>query len=89
MQERTVTLTNKRGLHVRAATRVVKTCQQYKAFTEICLKERTANACNIMQLLMLAASCGTALTLRATGDDEHQAIAALEALVLNRFDEED
>ena len=89
MLEKKVTLINKRGLHARAATRVVQTCQQYQALTEICLDERTANARNIMQLLMLAAPCGTLLTLRATGEDEHQAIAALEALVLNRFDEED
>lgn len=89
MQEKNVTLINKRGLHARAATRVVQTCQQYQALIEICLNERTANARNIMQLLMLAAPCGTELTLRATGEDEHQAIAALEALVLNRFDEED
>lgn len=89
MQERKVTLINKRGLHARAATRVVQTSQLYQAKTEVCLNERTANARNIMQLLMLAASCGTELTLRAEGEDEHQAIAALEALVLNRFDEED
>lgn len=89
MQEKKVTLINKRGLHARAATRVVQTCQKYQAKTEISLNERTANARNIMQLLMLAAPCGTELTLRAQGEDEHQAIAALEALVLNRFDEED
>ncbi len=89
MQEKKVTLINKRGLHARAATRVVQTCQEYQAKTEISLNERTANARNIMQLLMLAAPCGTELTLRTEGADEHQAIAALEALVLNRFDEED
>lgn len=89
MQEKKVTLINKRGLHARAATRVVQTCQQFKALTEIHLNERVANARNIMQLLMLAAPCGTELILRTEGEDEHQAMAALEALVLNRFDEED
>ena len=89
MQEKKVTLINKRGLHARAATRLVQTSQQFQAQTEVCLNERTANARNIMQLLMLAAPCGTELILRAEGEDENQAIAALEALVLNRFDEED
>jgi len=89
MLEKKVTLINKRGLHARAATRVVQTSQQYQAQTEVCLNERTANARNIMQLLMLAAPCGTELILRTEGEDENQAIAALEALVLNRFDEED
>ncbi|GLR63186.1 HPr family phosphocarrier protein [Marinospirillum insulare] len=89
MQEKKVTLINKRGLHARAATRLVQTSQQYLAKTEVCLNERIANARNIMQLLMLAAPCGTELLLRAEGEDEQQAIAALEALVLNRFDEED
>lgn len=89
MQEKKVTLINKRGLHARAATRVVQTCQQFQATIEVRLNKRIANARNIMQLLMLAAPCGTELTLRAEGEDKHQALAALEALVLNRFDEED
>lgn len=89
MLEIKVTLINKRGLHARAATRLVQTCKQFQSQIVVCLNERTANARNIMQLLMLAAPCGTELTLRAEGEDEHQTIAALEALVLNRFDEED
>ncbi len=89
MQEKKVTLINKRGLHARAATRVVQTCKPFQASIEVRFNEQIANARNIMQLLMLAAPCGKELTLRAEGEDKHQAIAALEALVLNRFDEED
>ncbi|SFX01981.1 HPr family phosphocarrier protein [Marinospirillum alkaliphilum] len=89
MQEKKVTLINKRGLHARAATRVVQVCQQFQSQTEICLGERTANTRNIMQLLMLAAPCGTQLSIRANGEDENQAIEALEQLILDRFDEEE
>lgn len=89
MQEKKITLINKRGLHARAATRVVQVCQPFQAQTEICLGERVANTRNIMQLLMLAAPCGTELSIRAKGEDEEQALQALEALILARFDEDE
>lgn len=89
MLEKNLTLINKRGLHARAATRVVQVCQQYQSQTEIRFGEKTANTRNIMQLLMLAAPCGTPISIHASGPDEEQALAALEALILARFDEED
>ncbi|MBE0505328.1 MAG: HPr family phosphocarrier protein [Marinospirillum sp.] len=89
MLEKNLTLINKRGLHARAATRVVQVCQQFQSQTEIRLGEKTANTRNIMQLLMLAAPCGTNISIHASGADEEQALAALEALILARFDEED
>jgi len=41
-----------------------------------------------MGVMMLAAGKGTQLILCAEGDDEQQAIDAIEQLVNNRFDEE-
>ncbi len=89
MLEKQVTLTNKKGLHARAATRVVQVSQAYQAKMELCLEDRSASTRNIMQLLMLAAPCGTQLTLKAEGEDADQALAALDQLIQARFDEED
>ncbi|WP_416885002.1 HPr family phosphocarrier protein [Marinospirillum sp.] len=89
MIEKKITLINKRGLHARAATKVVQCCQPFAAKTEICLNNKIASTRNIMQLLMLAAPCGTEISLRADGEDEQAAMQALEQLILDRFDEED
>lgn len=89
MLEKTVTLTNKKGLHARAATRVVQVSQQYQAKAELSSGDRSASTRNIMQLLMLAAPCGTQLSLRAEGEDAEAAIAALDELIQARFDEDE
>ena len=89
MPEKKVTLVNKKGLHARAATRVVQVSQQYQAQLELCLGERSANTRNIMQLLMLAAPCGTQLDLKAEGEDAEAALQALDELIQARFDEDE
>lgn len=89
MQEKTVQLMNKKGLHARAATRMVQVSQQFTAQTELIYGDKIANTRNIMQLLMLAAPCGTQLNLRTEGDDEEAALAALDQLIQARFDEDE
>ncbi|QFT85696.1 Phosphocarrier protein HPr [Halomonas sp. THAF12] len=88
MPSRKLTLTNKRGLHARAATRLVQCCQPFASRVIVCHGDQQADAANIMALLMLAAPCGTELTLEADGDDGEAVLDALEALFEARFDEE-
>ncbi|MFM9271616.1 HPr family phosphocarrier protein [Halomonas elongata] len=88
MPSRKLILTNKRGLHARAATRLVQCCQPYNARVTVSHGGQRADATNIMSLLMLAAPCGTELTLEAEGDDSEAVLDALEALFNARFDEE-
>nr|WP_221188494.1 HPr family phosphocarrier protein [Halomonas cerina] len=83
-----MTLTNKRGLHARAATKLVQCCQPYAARVTVRRGEQQAEASNIMSLLMLAAPCGTELTLEAEGEDEEEVLDALEELFEARFDED-
>ena len=40
-----------------------------------------------MSVMMLAAGKGTVLDIEIEGSDENEALAALQALVENRFDE--
>jgi len=86
--ERTLTLINKRGLHARAATRLVTCCQPFNACIKVSKGAQEADASNIMALLMLAAPCGTQLKVQAKGDDAEQALEAIEALFTARFDED-
>ncbi|XGA78910.1 HPr family phosphocarrier protein [Halomonas sp. CH40] len=88
MPERTLTLTNKRGLHARAATKLVTCCQPFDACIKVSKGAQEADASNIMALLMLAAPCGTQLNIKAEGDEAEQALEAIEALFTARFDED-
>lgn len=88
MAARRLTLINKRGLHARAATRLVQCSQRFAARITVHHGERQGDADNIMSLLMLAAPCGTELVIEAEGDDENAALDAIDALFERRFDED-
>ncbi|NYS59245.1 HPr family phosphocarrier protein [Vreelandella salicampi] len=88
MPKKTLTLNNRRGLHARAATKLVNCGQQFSAHIKVYKDTKEADAANIMALLMLAAPCGTELTVTAEGDDAEQALDAIEALFDARFDED-
>lgn len=88
MPERTLTLTNQRGLHARAATKLVQCGQQFSANIAVYKQQQKADAANIMSLLMLAAPYGTELIIAAEGEDAEQALNAIEALFNARFDED-
>lgn len=83
-----MTLTNKRGLHARAATKLVQCCQRYRARVTVTHGNRDADAGNIMSLLILAAPCGTELTIEAEGEDAEAVLDALDTLFESRFEEE-
>lgn len=88
MPSRNLTLTNKRGLHARAATKLVQCCQPYAARVTVRRGEQQAEASNIMSLLMLAAPCGTELEVCTDGEDAEAALEAITALFEARFDED-
>lgn len=87
MQERDLTLINKRGLHARAAAQLVKVATDFRADVRVGLDGREADGKNIMSVMMLAASCGTVITITVEGEDEPEAMEALAALVADRFGE--
>ena len=80
-------ITNRLGLHARAAAEVVKLATTFEASVKIHRSDEVANAKTIMGLLMLGATQGTAVVVETTGVDEVQAAAALVALIDARFNE--
>lgn len=88
MPERSLVLTNQRGLHARAATKLVQCGQQFSARIYVYKQTQMADAANIMSLLMLAAPCGTELKVVAEGEDADKALDAIQCLFDARFDEE-
>jgi len=85
--ETEVTICNKLGMHARAATRFVTLASRFKSEIRVLRDQRDVSGKSIMGLMMLAASKGTTLRIRAEGQDAAEAIRRLKGLVENRFDE--
>lgn len=83
-----VTIVNLRGLHARAAAKFVKTASRFGADILVRHRGMEVSGRSIMGLMMLAASPGTVIDIAATGEDAEEAVAALVALVANKFEEE-
>jgi phosphocarrier protein len=84
---REVPIVNKRGLHARASAKFVQMVASFKSTVYLISKGREVNAQSIMGVMMLAAGLGTPLTVRAEGDDEAAALAAVVDLFDRKFDE--
>jgi len=87
MAERLLNIQNRLGLHARASASFVATASRFASEITLAKGNIEVNGKSIMGIMMLAASQGTQLTLRADGEDESEAADAIEALVNNRFGE--
>jgi phosphocarrier protein HPr len=83
----TVQLINKVGLHARPAGALVRVAKQFRSDIKVTHGAKTANAKSILSVLSLGAEGGATIALEATGDDADLALAALKALMDNRFGE--
>ena len=86
---RDVLIVNRLGLHARAAAKLVSTASRFGASVRIERDGKGADAKSIMAVMMLAATRGTRVTLVADGPDETLALDALEALIAERFGEDE
>ncbi|HKK23390.1 MAG TPA: HPr family phosphocarrier protein [Pseudohaliea sp.] len=89
---REVTIINKLGLHARAAARFVSCAAAHSSRIRAGRAGEDGamvDGKSIMAVMMLAAGKGTALVLEAEGDDAEAAVAALCALIDDRFEEEE
>jgi phosphocarrier protein HPr len=87
MMKRSITITNKLGLHARASAKLTQTASQFKSAVWIARAGRRVNAKSIMGVMMLAAGIGSTVEVEADGPDEDAALAAVEALFAAKFDE--
>ena len=88
MKEKKVIISNKLGLHARAAAKIVTLTNKFQSIIEIVNNGKKPDAKSIMKILMLAAPKGTEVTITASGKDEIAAIKSLEKLIEAKFDEE-
>lgn len=88
MIEKELTIVNKLGLHARAAAKLVSLASSFESHIELEKDARVVNGKSIMGVMMLAASQGTKVKVRAEGTDEEGAVNDIEALVAGKFGED-
>ena len=86
--KRSVTISNKYGLHARPAMQFVELASKYSSSISVTRGTKQADAKSIMEVLMLAAEKGAELHISEDGSDADEAVAALSELVASKFDEE-
>ena len=82
-----ITISNKLGLHARAAAKLTKLAAAYPCEIWMSKGERRINAKSIMGVMMLAAGLGSEVELETNGDREQEAMDALLALIADKFGE--
>jgi phosphocarrier protein len=85
--ERQATIVNQEGLHARPAARIVKLASTFASEIELGKDGLDVNGKSIMGVMMLAAECGSSITIRAAGPDAELAVQALADLVASGFGE--
>lgn len=88
-RSRTMQIVNQRGLHARASAKFVKMAETFNAEIQVTKGCETVGGTSIMGLMMLAASKGCSITVSASGPQADEAIEQLDALVSNRFGEDE
>ncbi|WP_279482761.1 HPr family phosphocarrier protein [Aureimonas sp. SK2] len=86
--EQTLTIVNRKGLHARASAKFVQLAERFECEITISREGLSVGGQSIMGLMMLAAGQGTTIDIRAEGQDAGEAVAAIAALVADRFGEE-
>lgn len=87
MTETTATVVNPLGFHARPAAQFVKLASTFQSDIELLKEGVPVNGKSIMGVMILAAECGSTITIRAQGADEDAAVKALADLVHSGFGE--
>jgi phosphocarrier protein len=81
------TISNKLGLHARASAKLTKLAGSFPCEIWMSKGERRVNAKSIMGVMMLAAGIGSEVSIECDGEQEEAAMAALLALIADKFGE--
>jgi len=87
MAEKSLVIQNELGLHARAATKLVQLASKYPCEVTVSKDGHEVNGKSIMGVLMLVASKGTTVVLRAKGEKAGEAVTAIAALIDDKFGE--
>lgn len=88
VHERHFSIVNQRGLHARASAKFVQLVEEHDAKVSVEKDGISVGGTSIMGLMMLAASPGCSIHVKAEGPDAEALLEALGELIANRFGEE-
>lgn len=88
MVERDLEVTNRLGLHARAAAKLVHTAGAFSSQIHLAVDGEEVDAKSILGILLLAAAQGSEVTVRCEGADEQEAMEAIARLFADRFGED-
>jgi len=86
--ERKMVITNELGLHARAATKLVQLATKFPCDVTLMKDGHEVNGKSIMGVLMLVASKGTTVIVRAKGDRAQECVTAIAKLIEDKFGED-
>jgi phosphotransferase system HPr (HPr) family protein len=83
-----ITIQNKLGLHTRAAAKLVDVAKRFASHIELIHRDRVVDCKSIMGVITLGAQKDNVLEVIVEGDDEKDAIVAIENLANEKFGED-
>ena len=86
MKDVTLTVKNETGLHSRPADLFVRTAKLYDSAITVRKGEKSADAKNIIKVILLNVSQNNEITIEAEGGDEEAAIDDLTELIESNFE---
>lgn len=87
MRSRDLNISNKLGLHARASAKLTQLAGKFQSEVWLSRNGRRVNGKSIMGVMMLAAGLGSTVTVETEGPDEDAAMAAIAALIEDKFGE--
>ena len=82
------TIVNVKGLHARAAMKLVQVASRYPGEVMVAGPDgQAANAKSVMGVLLLCGSMGTTIEVQARGDSPSSVVDAIGRLIADRFGE--
>lgn len=83
MTEKTFEIINESGLHARPVTALVQAASRFASTIELEYNNKKVNLKSIMGVMSLAVAKGGIVRITAEGEDETEAIAAIESVMQN------
>ncbi len=88
MLEKMTVIKNRAGIHARPAALIVQTAGKFKSKISLQKGDDCINAKSIMGIITLGAGFETEIRIIADGEDESEAVEAIDRLFQNRFEED-
>ena len=85
---RDVVVVNPQGIHARPAVQLASLASTFRSEIELSNVSRRAepvDAKSTMEVILLEATCGNTIRIRAVGEDAQEAAEALAAIIDSRF----